>query len=113
MPGKRASASQSSAVSAFSGILVAGDEGDRGGVVAVGHRDAGVGARRDPAGDAGHDLELDSGLAQRFPLLAATAEDERIAALQPHHALPRPRRLDQLSPISAWGTDGLPGALPT
>ena len=39
------------------GVLVAGDEGDRGGVVAVGDRDPGVGGRRDPGGDPGHDLE--------------------------------------------------------
>ena len=76
-------------------VLVAGDEGDRGGVVAVGDRDARVGGGRDAGGDAGHDLELDPGLAQRFALLAAAAEDERVAALQPHHALAGPRRLDQ------------------
>ena len=77
------------------GVLVAGDEGDRGGVVAVGDRDAGVGAGRDAGRDPRHDLELDPGLAQRLALLAAAAEDERVAALQPHHALARPRRLDQ------------------
>ena len=61
----------------------------------MGDRDAGVGGGGDPGGDAGDDLELDPGLAQRFPLLAAAAEDERVAALQPHDALAGPGRLDQ------------------
>ena len=43
----------------------------------------------------GHDLELDPGLAQRFALLAAAAEDERVAALEPDDALARARGLDQ------------------
>ncbi len=96
------------------GILVAGDEGDRGGVVAVGDRDPGVGGRGDPGGDAGDDLELDPGLAQRFALLAAAAEDERVAALQPHDAA-CPARAASISrsPISSCGTDGTPGCLPT
>ena len=95
MPGKRASASQSIAASGFSGILVAGDEGDGGGVVAVGDGDAGIGGCRDPGRDAGHDLELDPRRAQRLALLAAAPEDERVAALQPNHALAAARRLDQ------------------
>src|SRR4029077_5577039 len=115
-------------------VLVAGDEGDRGGVVAVGDGDPGVGGRGDPGGHAGDDLELDPGRAQRFALLGAAAEDERVAALPPHHAAPpwRPRRKPtgsppfsrttlrparaasiSRSPISSWGTEGTPGCLPT
>ena len=45
------------------GILVAGDEGDGAGGVAVGDGDAGVGGRGDACGDAGHDLVADAGRA--------------------------------------------------
>ncbi len=76
-------------------VLVPGDEGDRGGVVAVGDRDAGVGGGGDAGGDAGDDLELDPGDAQRLALLAAAAEDEGVAALEPDDALAGSRRLDQ------------------
>ena len=48
----------------------------------------------------GHDLEGDAGLAQRLRLLAAAAEDERVAALEAHderaargRARSAPRRL--------------------
>ena len=59
------------------------------------HRDAGVGGRRHRGADAGHDLERDAGLRQRQRLLAAAAEHERVAALQPHHDAASPRLLDQ------------------
>ncbi len=68
------------------GVLVAGYEGHRRGVVAVGHRDSRVGGGGDPGGDPGNDLELDPRLAQRLPLLAAAPEDERIASLEPDDA---------------------------
>ncbi len=77
------------------GVLVAGHEGDRGGVVAVGDRDPGVGGGGDAGGHAGHDLELDPGLAQRLALLAAAAEDEGVAALEPDDALARAGGGDQ------------------
>ena len=51
----------------------------------MGHRDAGVGGHRDRGADAGHHLEGDAGLRQRQGLLAAAAEHERVAALEPHH----------------------------
>ena len=63
-------------------------------VVAVGDRDAGVGRGGDPGGDAGDDLERDAGGGQRLGLLAAAAEDERVAALEPDDAAPRLRALD-------------------
>ena len=61
----------------------------------MGDRDPGVGGRGDAGGDPGHDLELDPGLAQRLALLAAAAEDERVAALEPDDALARAGGLDQ------------------
>ena len=61
----------------------------------MGDRDAGVGRRGDAGGDAGDDLEGDAGLAQHLRLLAAAAEDERVAALEPHDAPARARVLDQ------------------
>ena len=42
----------------------------------------------------GHDVERDAGALEREHLLAAAAEDERIAALQPHDAPPAARRAD-------------------
>ena len=95
MPGNAASAGQSSADSGFAGFLVAGDERDGGGELAVGHRDAGVGGSGDARGDARHDLERDAGLQAHERLLAAAAEHERVTALQPHHVPPGPRVVEQ------------------
>ena len=94
-------------------VLVAGDERDRAGDVALRHGDARVGGRRDAGGHAGHDLELDAGRAQRLGLLAAAAEDERVAALQPHD--PRPARACSTSSavVSSCGTCSPPPTLPT
>src|SRR3546814_8681288 len=61
---------------------VAGDEGDGGVGVAVGHGDAGVGEAADAGGDAGDDAERHAGGDQRQRLLAAAAEHEGIAAFQ-------------------------------
>ena len=90
---------------------MAGDEGDGGGVVAVGDRDPGVGGRRDAGGHPRHDLELDPGRAQRLALLAAAAEDERVAALEPHDALARRGRLDQPLADLLLGNRGNAGLL--
>ena len=73
------------------GIFVAGDDGERRREPAVRHRDARVRGRGDGRRDAGDDLERDAGGGQRLRLLAAAAEDERVAALQPHDALARAR----------------------
>ena len=114
MPGKRASASQSSAVSSFAGILVAGDERDRRGVVAMGDRDPRVGRRGDAGRDAGDDLELDPGGGERLGLLAAAAEHERVAALEPHDAAARARALDhQRLDLLLLASALSPGRLPT
>ena len=52
-------------------------------------RDPGIRGRGDTGGHSGHDLERDPRLAQRLRLLPATAEHERIAALEPHDDPPR------------------------
>ena len=64
----------------------------------MGDGDAGVGGGGDARGDAGDDLELDPGRAQRFALLAAATEDEGVAALEADDALAGLRRLDQPLP---------------
>ncbi len=61
---------------------VAGDEGDRLGGAAMGQGRAGRSAGGQGGGDAGNDLRLDTGRAAGSELLAATAEDEGIAALE-------------------------------
>ena len=51
----------------------------------MGQRDAGLSGTCQGRGDAGHDLEGDPGVGERFRLLPPAAEHEGIAALQPHH----------------------------
>ncbi len=58
---------------------------------------AGQCGRRDGGGDAGHHFERDAGVDQRQGLLAAAAEHERVAALEPHHLEARRGRVDQLT----------------
>ena len=74
---------------------MAGEEGDGVVDVAVRDRDAGVGEAADAGGDARDDAERHAGLDQRQRLLAAAAEHEGIAALEPQHALALARQLDQ------------------
>ena len=76
-------------------VLVARDERDAAGDLALGDGDARVGGRGDAGGDARHDLERDARLAQQQRLLAAAAEHERVAALEPHHAAAGARVLEQ------------------
>ena len=71
----------------------------------------GVGGRRDRRGDAGHDLERDAGGRERLRLLAAAAEDERVAALEAHDEATRAgraRRGRRRSRPGSWC--GRPGA---
>src|SRR2546422_5889312 len=68
-----------------------GDDGERGGDAAVGQRDPGVRGHRDGGGHPRHDLERDPRARQRLRLLAAPAEDEGVAALEPHDAPAAPR----------------------
>src|SRR5438874_1204439 len=70
------------------------DEGDGAGVLPVRQRDAGVGRRPERRRDAGDDLEGDAGPAQGLRLLAAAAEDERIAPLEPDDDAPLTRLVD-------------------
>ena len=80
----------------------------------MGDRDPGVGGRGDPGGDAGDDLELDPGRGQRLGLLAAAAEDERVAALEPDDAAPGPGALDhQRLDLAPARSRRRPGRLPT
>ena len=53
----------------------------------MGQRDLQARGRGETGGDAGNDLDADAGARKRSKLLAATAEDEGIAAFQPHHGL--------------------------
>ena len=76
-------------------VLVAGDERDAAGQLAVRDRDARVGRRGDAGGHARHDLERDAGLVQHQRLLAAAAEHERVAALEPDDRSPGARVLEQ------------------
>ncbi len=92
-------------------VLVAGDERDGGRVVAMGDRDPRVRGRRDARRHARHHLELDPRPGERLCLLAAAAEDERVTALEPHHAAPMARALDHqfLDPLLRRPT--VPGLL--
>jgi len=63
-----------------------------------------------PCGNAGHHRIGDAGSAQRLDLLAAAAEDEGIAPLQPHRALTGFRRLDQQLVDRILTDAGLPDA---
>ena len=59
------------------------------------HRNAGRRRPADAGADPGDDAEADAGRRQRQRLLPAATEHQRIAALQPHHAMPLPRQADQ------------------
>ena len=74
---------------------VAGDEGDGGGVLAMGERDAGVGGDAEGRGDAGHDLERDAGIGQGFGFFAAAAEDEGVAAFEADYGESAARAVDE------------------
>ena len=61
-------------------------DGERRRQPTVGHGDPGVGGHGDRRRDTGHHLELDAGGGEGLGLLASTAEDEGVAALEPHDA---------------------------
>ena len=65
-------------------LLMAGHKGDAGTSPPVGHRNAGVGRRRDARRHAGHHLHRDAPGRQMGRLLAAPAKQKGIAALEPH-----------------------------
>lgn len=62
------------------GVFVAGDDGEGGGVLAVGEGDAGVGGDSGEGGDTGNHFEGDAGVGEGFGFLAAAAEDVGISA---------------------------------
>ena len=73
---------------------MAGEEDDALRVLAVRERHAQSGGGRQPGSDAVDHLHGDAGGQQVFALLAAAAEDEGVAALQPHDVLALARRQD-------------------
>ena len=64
-------------------------------MVAMRERNAGIRGTAVRRRDAGNDRESDTRPRKRLELLAAAAEHERIAALQPHHAAARAGVLDE------------------
>ena len=74
---------------------VTGDERDRRGMLAMRQRHAGIRGDAQRRGDSRDHFERNSRVRQRLRLFAAPAEDERVAALQPHHHQAPPRPLDQ------------------
>ena len=84
---RRARAPPSRSASPLRRILVTGDEGDRRRHAAMRDGNSGVRRRGDARRHAGHDLERHAGRGERLRFLAAAAEHERIAALEPHDAL--------------------------
>ena len=64
-----------------------GQEGDAQRLVTEGQRHFELRGGAEARGDPGNDRIGDAGLAQRFDFFAAAAENEGIAALQPHRAL--------------------------
>ena len=76
---------------------------------AMRHRNAGQLRRRHRRRHAGHDLEGDAGHRQRQRFFAAAAEDERVAALEPHDALAAPRGADH-QPVNRLLLDAVAAA---
>ena len=74
-------------------------------------RNAGQRRRRDRARHAGHHVEPNPRLAQSDRFLAAPAEDERVAALEPHDAAAAPRRANHDRVNLALRERVTPGAL--
>ncbi len=69
------------------GGVMGGDQRQPHRLAAVGRRDPGPRQGRHPGGHARHHLERDALRHQRLGLLAAAAEDVRVAALEPDHPL--------------------------
>ena len=90
---------------------MAGDEGHGLVHLAVGDWDAGAGQSADPGGDAGDDADRDAVADQGLRLLAAAAEDEGVAPLQPQHPTARAGQVDQPQRDVALQGRGLAAAL--
>ena len=98
MPPRAAAATSSShgtVARALALVFMAGDERDERAVLAMRQRNSRERRPRDRRRDAGHHFELDLRARQRLGLFAAAPEDERVAALEPHHDAPLARVLDQ------------------
>ncbi len=61
----------------------------------MGERDPGIGEPADARRDPRHDAERDAGGCERQRLLAAAAEDTRVAALEAQHPVAFPGEPDQ------------------
>ena len=93
---------------------MAGHESDAVRQAAMRHRDAGRRRAADARADTRDDAEADAGRGERQRLLAATAEYQRIAALQPHHADDRSRASSiSRSLMRSCGVRVPPARLPT
>ena len=76
-------------------LQMAGDEYARLRVIPVRQRDSRVCGDTRSRRDAGHDLERDIPVRQRFDFLAAASEDEWVSAFQTHYPLALPCELHQ------------------
>ncbi|MNE36016.1 hypothetical protein D3C80_1298090 [compost metagenome] len=76
-------------------LQVAGDETAGVDQVAVGQGDPGIGAAAGGGSDARYHLTIDAVLQEEVEFFGAPAEDERVAALEPHHPLALGRQVDQ------------------
>ncbi len=74
---------------------IAGDEANRVRPIAMRQRNVRVARATERSGDSRHHFERDALLRQRFDLFAAAAENERVAALQPHDPIPGAGGVDQ------------------
>src|SRR5260370_25236628 len=61
----------------------------------MGARRSGVGGGAAGRGDAGHDLEREAGIGQRFGFFAAAAEDEGVAAFEADYGEAAARAVDE------------------
>ena len=92
-------------------ILVAGDDRQRRGELAMGHRDARAGRSRQRRGDARHHLDWNSRGDQRRNFAAAT-EDVGVAALEPDDVPSARARAISNASISCCSRAANPRALP-
>ena len=76
----------------------------------MGERDPRIGGNGDGGGHAGDDLEWDARLPEDLSLLAAAAEDERVAAFEAGHDVPPPGLLDE-APVDLLLGEGVIGPL--
>jgi hypothetical protein len=93
-------------------VLMAGEDGEHGVVVAMGDRNAGVGGTGDGRTDAGHDFKGTAGFDQFLGFLTPASENEGVAAFEPGHAFAGKRLPHEQALMSSWGMVWLPASLP-